>query len=411
VLLRTKSLAGEEYGWEVDGFGPKAARWALAISVSAMRSVGIGMLGAGFIGQMHSLAFGAVKYAKPQHRIASHLLSLADIDRPLVDEVQRRYGWEYATTDWRETVDNPNVELFINSGPNDVHADPTIAAAGKGKHIFSEKPLARTAAEAFLIWQTVETAQVRHMCGFIHRFIPALQLARRMIAGGEIGRVRHFRSNFLIDMQHPGSTLSWRYSTRAAGGGATADLGSHHIDQARFLVGEVQRVSGMLGSWSKDAAGRVSDVNDDWFAAAAEFENGATGVFEGSRVSEGHPLTGRIEVDGTLGTILWEMSRVSELQITEPRKGRRTLTVVLPDHPYSDFWLPVGIQGSFAIGWRDCFFHQAQHMLAAVAFGESIEPIGATLKDGYRVAEIVEAVQRSARNGSVEAIEFREAAQ
>jgi predicted dehydrogenase len=366
------------------------------------------MLGAGFIGQMHSLAFGGVGLSKQERRATARLVALADRNPGLLAEVRERYGWEQSDPDWRAAIEIPGVDMFINSGPNDAHAEPTIEAAKRGKPILCEKPLARSADEAFSIWQAVQDAGVVHMCAFVHRFIPALQLARRLIADGEIGRVRHFRSNFLIDMQHPGGALSWRYSKRLAGGGATADLGSHHIDQARFLVGEVTRVSALMSSWSKDTAGQVDDVNDDWFAAAAELENGATAVFEASRLSEGHPLTGRIEVDGTLGTLRWEMSRVSELHISEPRKGQRTLSVVAPDHPYSDFWLPVGIQGSFAIGWKDAFFHQARHMLNAVAFGDPVGPLGATFEDGYRVAEIVEAVQRSAQNGSVETVRFRE---
>jgi predicted dehydrogenase len=165
----------------------------------------------------------------------------------------------------------------------------------------------------------------------------------------------------------------------------------------------------MVKSWSKDVAKRVTDVNDDWFVAGAELDCGATASFEASRVTEGHALTGRIEVDGTLGTLRWEMERVSELHISEPQKGRRTISVVAPDHPHSDFWLPVGIQGSFAIGWRDCFYHQARHMLASVTLGKEVGPIGATFVDGYRVAEIVDAIQCSGRSGATEDVKFRNA--
>ncbi|HET7716017.1 MAG TPA: Gfo/Idh/MocA family oxidoreductase [Bauldia sp.] len=372
-----------------------------------MTSIGIGMLGAGFIGQMHSLTFGSVGVAKPKPQVVGLLITLADTNLDLASEVQERYGWQRITADWHEAVEDSDVRIFINSGPNDAHAEPTIAAARLGKHLFSEKPLARTADEAFSIWEAAEKAGVRHMCAYIHRFVPALQLARQMIGDGAIGRVRHFRSSFLIDMQHPDGSLSWRYSTGLAGGGAAGDLGSHHIDQARFLVGEVRRVSGMSRSWSKDTKERIFDVNDDWFVAGAELDGGVTAVFEASRVVEGHPLTGRIEVDGTLGTLRWEMERVSELYLTEPRKGRRIISVVAPEHPYSDFWLPAGIQGSFAIGWRDCFYFQARHMLAAVALGEPIGPIGATFEDGYKVAEIVDAILRSASNGSTEEVRFR----
>lgn len=369
--------------------------------------IGIGMLGAGFIGQMHSLTFSGIDHAREEPQLKGRLVTLAETDRDLAREVQRRYGWENITDNWLEAVDNSAIGIFINSGPNDAHAESTIAAAKVGKHLFSEKPLARTAEEAFSIWQSAAAAGVKHMCAYIHRFIPALQLARDMVANGEIGRIRHYRSNFLIDMQHPDGSLSWRYSTQRAGGGATGDLGSHHIDQARFLVGEVRRVSATTRVWSRDTRGVVTDVNDDWFAAIAELDNGATAVFEASRVTEGHPLTGRIEIDGTLGTLRWEMERVSELIVTEPRKGRRTISVVAPEHPYSDFWLPVGIQGSFAIGWRDCFYHQARHMLAAVATGRDVAPIAATFEDGYRVAEIVDAIRQSSEIGRSVEVNFR----
>jgi predicted dehydrogenase len=374
--------------------------------VAEMKQISIGMLGAGFIGQMHSLAFGSLRPAREQPQVGSRLVLLAEANRELAEEVGERYGWEATTSDWREAAAHSDVQVFINSGPNDVHAEPNIEAARQGKHVFSEKPLGRTADEAYEMWQAAEAAGVKHMCAYIHRFIPALQLARTMIAAGEIGRVRHFRSDFLIDMQHPDGSLSWRYSKSAAGGGATADLGSHHIDQARFLVGEVRRVTALTKSWSKDPNGHITDVNDDWFAAGAELEGDATATFEASRVTEGHSLTGRIEIDGTLGTLRWEMERVSELYVTEPRKGTRLIKAVAPEHPYSGFWLPVGIQGAFAIGWRDCFYHQAHHMLAAVAGNGAVGPIGATFEDGYKVAEIVDTIQRSSETGHAEDVRF-----
>jgi predicted dehydrogenase len=379
----------------------------MATGVGKMGKIGIGMLGAGFIGQMHSLTFGSLAHAREEPQIEGQLVVLAETNRALAAEVQQRYGWKAITADWREAVGDPAVKVFVNSGPNDAHGAPNIEAARQGKHVFSEKPLGRTAEEAYDMWQAAEAAGVKHMCAYIHRFIPALQLARTMIAAGEIGRVRHFRSDFLLDMQHPDRSLSWRYSKGAAGGGATGDLGSHHIDQARFLVGEVRRVAAMTQSWSKDAKGRIADVNDDWFVAGAELEGGVTAVFEASRVTEGHSLTGRIEVDGTLGTLRWDMERVSELHFSEPRKGTRLIKAVAPEHPYSGFWLPVGIQGAFAVGWRDGFYHQAHHMLAAVAQDTAIGPTGATFEDGYKVAEIVDTILQSAESGRAQDVNFR----
>src|SRR5262249_25519585 len=148
-----------------------------------MKTIGIGMLGAGFIGQTHSLAFDAVHRAKGEPRPKARLIALADTDEELARTVQRRFDWEAIATDWGEVIAHPDVNVFINSGPNDAHAEPSIAAAERGKHLFSEKPLARTADEAHAIWVASERARVAHMCAFVHRFVPALQLMRSMIAG------------------------------------------------------------------------------------------------------------------------------------------------------------------------------------------------------------------------------------
>jgi predicted dehydrogenase len=167
-----------------------------------MKTIGIGMLGAGFIGQMHSLAFGAVHRAKREPHLKARLIALADTDQALAETIRDRYEWETIAGDWRVVIEHPDVEVFINSGPNDAHAAPTIAAAALGKQLFSEKPLARKADEAYTMWAAAERPGVKHMCAFVHRFVPALQMMRSMIAAGEIGRIRHFRSNFLINMQH-----------------------------------------------------------------------------------------------------------------------------------------------------------------------------------------------------------------
>ena len=286
--------------------------------------IGIGMLGAGFIGQMHSLDLrlaSAVRRQQPQVEAGS--IMLADTNLELAEEVQQRYGWETSQPTGTLPSTIPMIQylhqFWAQRRPCRTEHRRRAASASIS---FRRSRWRAPPTRHFRMWQAAEQAGVKHMCAFIHRFIPALQLARKMIADGR-------SAASAISAATSSSTCSTRTAAchgataqALAGGGATGDLGSHHIDQARFLVGEVRRVNAMARSWSKDTKGVVIDVNDDWFVAGAELDNGVTAVFEASRVTEGHPLTGRIEVDGTLGTLRWEMERVSELHLTEPRKGR-----------------------------------------------------------------------------------------
>lgn len=368
-------------------------------------TIGLGMVGAGFIGQMHSLAFRNAALSMWRPKIDVGLAVLAEQDARAAGEVAERYGWTRTTADWRDAAGGADVDVFINAGPNHLHAEPSIAAARAGKPVFCEKPLASSADEAYALWKAVEATGVVHMCAFMHRSIPALNLARAMIRSGELGDIRHFRSRFLLNMLGEGP-LSWRFSRSRAGLGAMGDLGSHHIDQARFLVGEVVAVAAMARTWSRDEAGRVLDVNDDSFVCAAELENGVSASFEASRVAGAHNLGGFIEVDGTKGSVAFHMERLNELTITEPKRGPRTQMVTQTGHPYSDFWLPGGIQGQHPLGWNECFAHQARHMLDAVVGGKPVAP-RASFEDGYRVAEIVDAIARSADTRSYQEVRFR----
>ncbi len=369
----------------------------------------VALLGAGFIGQMHSLSLRSSGLARVGAPVPVELLLLLErgSSRVLAEEVQRRYGWQQlALGDSEREVVRPDIDLFINAGPNDAHAAATIAAAKAGKAVFCEKPLAATADDAFAIWQAAEQASVQHMCAYIHRFVPALHLARDMIASGAIGEIRHYRSQLLLNMEEP--ALTWRFSRGQAGGGATGDLGSHHVDLARFLVAEVTEVAATTRTWSNDPAGRITDVNDNSFSAIAHLANGALATFEGSRLAPGHSLTGRIEVDGTKGTLAWYMERLNELQVSEPGKGARTVLATRPGHPNADFFLPIGIQGAFPVSWRDCFVYQMRHLLAAIEAKAPVGPLAATFQDGYRVAEIVDAMLRSAESRRFEKVPLRE---
>lgn len=368
------------------------------------------MLGAGFIGQMHALSARLSELARGDTRHKVELRQL--IETPQGERVARetaaRFGFdEVSLRPWIETVGSTQADLFVNAGPNSVHADASIGFAKQGIHVLCEKPLAGTPDEAFRAWQGVSATGVKHMCAFVHRFIPAIRHAREIIKAGEIGEVLQYRSQFLLDMRNPDGSLSWRFVEQ--GGGAAGDLGSHHIDVARFLVGEVESVSAMVQRHSKDPEGKHTALNDDAFVATARLSGGALATFDASRIAGGHSLTGRIEVDGTRGSLAFDMERLNELRMSQGRTGWRTFLATGPAHPSADFLLPVGIQGAHPAGWRECFAFQMHHMLQAIENRTSVDPIGATMEDGYRVAEVVGAILQSAEDGAMHKVAYREA--
>jgi predicted dehydrogenase len=367
--------------------------------------VRVGMLGAGFIGQMHSLAFRTAGYSRAEPSVAPELVALADHDEKAATEVADRYEWSATTTDWRDLL-NHDLDVFVNAGPNDLHLEASLAAAKAGLPVFCEKPLASSADEAHRLWKSVARYSVMNRCAFMHRFIPALQLARQMVQAGDLGEVRHFRSTFALDMLGPAGEVSWRFDRDRAGAGAIGDLGSHHIDVARFIVGEVAQVGAMVRTWTSDPTGRIDRVNDDAFVATALLDNGATAVFEASRNNAPHSLTGRIEIDGTHRSISWNMERLNELVIREPGRGPRVQLVTRPGHPLEGFWLPGGIQGSHPLGWNECFAHQA-HDILGLASGKLEHSVAATFEDGYRVAEIFDTIEAAAAGGTTMPVTFR----
>jgi predicted dehydrogenase len=169
---------------------------------------------------MHSLSLGEVGRARREPVIHPALIAIADRNEALANMMAERYGWREIVSDWRSLISRSDIDLFVNAGPNELHGEPSIAAAKSGKHVFCEKPLARSGQEAFSIFKSVEIAGVKHMCAFMYRFVPALRLAKQMIAAGDIGKVRHYRSTFLLNMLEPGAGLSWRFDRDNAGAGA-----------------------------------------------------------------------------------------------------------------------------------------------------------------------------------------------
>jgi predicted dehydrogenase len=373
--------------------------------------IGVGMLGYAFMGKAHSNAYKTLPYMAWPPPYVPRLVSIAGRSEEAVSEAAQRYGFDGYVTDWGELVRDERVQLFDNSGPNNLHAEPSIAAAEAGKHVICEKPLGRTADESYETWQRVAAAGVKHMCAFNYRFVPAVRLAREMIAAGELGEVFHFRGRYLqewiVDADFP---MVWRLSKDVAGSGALGDLGAHVIDLARYLTGqEVESVNALTRTFIEEREGQKVDV-DDAFEAAVRFSGGAVGTLEASRFCLGRKNAFTFEVNGSKGSIAFDLERLNELQVHltgttpgERTQGFRTVLVSEADHPFWEWWWPHG----HIIGWEHSFVHEIHHLLSAIRDDTDVAPHGATFEDGYRCAEVCDAIVRSAEGGRREEVAYR----
>jgi predicted dehydrogenase len=367
----------------------------------AVREIGVGMLGYAFMGKAHSNAFRKITYMTWPPPLVPRLELISGRDEQAVQEAAQRYGYARWTTDWREIVEDDAVGLFDNGGPNAVHAEPTIAAARAGKHVVCEKPLGRTADESLEIWRAVAATGVKHMCAFNYRFVPAVRLARELIDAGDLGEIRHFRGRYLQDWGDDPELDTWRFHSDEAGSGALGDLAAHVVDLARYLVGEVASVSGLVRTF---LPGRQVD---DAAEAAVEFENGAVGTLESTRLALGRRNAFQWEINGSKASLAFDLERLNELQVFrtdgDRARGFKTVLVSEANHPFWEHWWPPG----HIIGWGETFVHELHHLLSAIAGDGDVAPHGATFEDGYRAAEICDALVRSSESGRRETLTYR----
>ena len=383
---------------------------ASASQAGEVAEIGVGMLGYAFMGKAHSNAYRTLTYMTWPPPLRPVLVGIAGRNEAAVAEAAKRYGFGSHVTDWRALVDDDRIGLFDNAGPNNLHAEPTIAAAQNGKHVLCEKPLGRTADESYDIWQAAARAGVKHMCAFNYRFVPAVRLAREMIEAGELGDIYHFRGRYLQEwIIDPQFERVWRLDRSVAGSGALGDLGAHVIDLARFLVGEISSVSGIARTFIPERPGGTVDV-DDAFEATVEFESGAVGTIEASRFCRGRKNALTFEINGSKGSLVFELERLNELQVhlvdSRPvahAQGFRQVLVSEADHPFWQWWWPHG----HIIGWEHTFVHEIHHLLQAIATDGDVRPYGADFEDGYRAAEVCDAILRSSESGRREAVTYR----
>ena len=368
--------------------------------------IGIGMLGYAFMGKAHTNAFKKIPYMMYPPVAIPRLVGIAGRNKGAVDAAAQRYGYENAYTDWRDMLENDDIQVFDNGGPNDAHAEPTIAAALAGKHVFCEKPLARTAEEAKSILDAVQKTGVKNMVAFNYRFVPAIQQAKKLIESGKLGKIYHWRAVYLQEWgMDPEMPTSWRFQKDIAGSGSLGDLGAHIIDLARFLVGEPKAVSGMTRTWITErpdgSGGMVKSDVDDGIVALIDFENGALGTVEATRFAQGRKNYNSFEINAENGSIQFNMERLNELNVfwkgEEPNttQGFHNVLVTESHHPYWENWWPHG----HIIGWEHSFVHEFNHFFSAIVNDTDVAPYGATFLDGYRNAVICDAIIASANSG------------
>lgn len=378
---------------------------AAASSDGDAPEIGIGMLGYAFMGKAHSNAFKKIPYMMYPPAAIPRMVGIAGRNEAAVAEAAKRFGYENAYTDWRDMIANEEIQVFDNGGPNDTHAEPTIAAAEAGKHVFCEKPLGRTAEESKSMWEAAEKAGVKHMVAFNYRFVPAVVQARKLIESGKLGKIYHWRAVYLQEWgMDPEMPISWRFQKDIAGSGALGDLGAHIIDLARFLVGEPRSVMGMTQTWLKqrpDGSGNMvtADV-DDGFTALLDFENGALGTVEATRFAKGRKNHNSFEINAENGSIVFNLERLNELNVfmaddDNSIQGFHNVLISEPHHPYWENWWPQG----HMIGWEHSFVHEFDHFFRAIVNDADVAPYGATFEDGYKNSVICDAILESAGGG------------
>ncbi len=372
--------------------------------------LGVGILGYAGVAKAHLNALKKLPYVFWPSPVRFRLLGIGGRSHAAVEEAARRYGFEYATTEWRRLVDDPRLGLFINCAPNDAHAEPCLAAASEGKHLLCEKPLARDAREARRMWEGVRRGRTRHQVSFNYRFIPAVRLAREMIQAGDLGDIIHFRTRYTDDtLADPATPHTWRQEKRRAGSGVVGDIASHVLDLARFLVGELKGVAGLsrIVVPRRPVAGgsrhtKAVDV-EDLYEGILEFVNGVMGTLEVSTFCLGRKNYLTFEVNGTRGSICFNLERLNELQVFRAEhknrrdRGFKTVLVTDGDHPYGGIWWPPG----HILGWEHSFVHQLHHLVKAIVAPEAVVPIAADFHDGYVNAVLCDALLQAAKTGRV----------
>ncbi|WP_433134587.1 Gfo/Idh/MocA family protein [Micromonospora sp. CA-240977] len=377
------------------------------------------MVGYAFMGAAHSQAWRTVNRVFDLPARARMAL-ICGRDTTKVAAAADRLGWDASTTDWRDLISRDDIDVVDICTPGDSHAEIALAALAAGKHVLCEKPLANAVAEARAMTAAADVARaagVRSMCGFNYRRVPAVTMMRQMVADGRLGVIRHVRATYLQDwIVDPQFPLVWRLQKDRAGSGALGDIGAHIIDLTQFVTGQrISGVSAVTETFVKErplpaeSSGLAASVDggsaptgtvtvDDAAVFVARLDGGALATYEASRFATGRKNALRVEINGSLGSVIFDLERLNELEFydaTRPsvEQGFTRILVTEGDHPYMSAWWPPG----HIIGYEHSFTHEMRDFIEAVATGVDPTP---SFADALQVQLVLDAVARSAELGS-----------
>jgi len=378
------------------------------------KEINVGMVGYKFMGKAHSHAYRDVAMFFETETVPVMKVICGRTENA-VSEAARRFGWEAYETSWEKLVQRQDIGLVDINTPNSTHREITVAAAKAGKHILCEKPLAVSLAEAEEMLKAAQEAGVKHMVCFNYRKVPAVGLAKKLIGEGHLGKIYHFRAQYLQDwVTDPEFPLVWRFKKEEAGTGAHGDINSHIIDLARYLVGDFAKVVGMqetfikkrpelevseeltTGLTAESKRGKLGEVTvDDATLFLARFKSGALGCFEATRFANGRRNGLRFEINGSKGSLLFELENMNELwfyscEDPDGMQGFRRIQVSEATHPYIEAWWPPG----HIIGWGDTFVHVVYDFMKALDEDRMPTP---NFADGVECQRVLEAVEKSVK--------------
>ena len=371
------------------------------------KPLNIGMIGYGFMGRAHSNAYRKVwNFFDTEYRPV--LKAACARDKEKAQAFANQWGYESVETDWRKLLERKDIDAVDICTPNNLHKEIAIAAAQAGKAILCEKPLAMNTAEGEEMCRAVEKAKVPNIVWYNYRRIPAVTFAKQLIDSGKLGKIFHYRANFLqdwtisADLPQGGAGL-WRLDVAAAGSGVTGDLLAHCIDTALWLNGGIANVTAMTETFIKERkhtlTGKVEKVGiDDACAFLCRFGNGSLGLFESTRYARGHKALYTFEINGEKASIKWDLHDLHRLSWFDhrtegPLRAWSSIHVTDGEHPYMGKWWVPGL----AIGYEHSFVHQVADFLEGYAKGQ---PVGPTFRDALETQKVCDAVLASAKTGS-----------